>query len=71
MTNSFHIITRKEGKQYVGKILENNVSSFGTTEKECMENTKEALDLYLEDNTPKEHISIQSPRLLSFEHNYA
>jgi predicted RNase H-like HicB family nuclease len=49
MTTSFHIITRKEGKQYVGKILENNVSSFGKTEKECIEHTKEALDLYLED----------------------
>lgn len=47
MTNSFHIITRKEGKYYVGKILENNVSSFGKTEKECIKNTKEALDLYL------------------------
>lgn len=71
MTSSFHIVTRKEGKQYVGKILENNVSSFGKTEKECIDNTKEALDLYLEDSSPKEYVAIQSPRLLSFEHNYA
>jgi predicted RNase H-like HicB family nuclease len=71
MTNSFHIITRQEWKNYVGKILENNVSSFGTTEKKCIENTKEALDLYLENTTPKDNISIKYPRLLTLEYTYA
>lgn len=71
MTNSFNLITRQEGKYFVGKILENNVSSFGKTEKECIERTKEALDLYLKNTSAKEHITIKSPRLLQFEHNYA
>jgi predicted RNase H-like HicB family nuclease len=71
MTSSFHIITRQEGKYYVGKILENNISSFAKTEKECIKNTKEALDLYLENKSSKEHISIKSPRLLEFDYNYA
>jgi predicted RNase H-like HicB family nuclease len=71
MTSSFHLITRQEGKYYVGKILENNISSFGKTEKECIEKTKEALDLYLENTSKKDHISIKSPRLLQFEYNYA
>ena len=71
MTDSFHIITRQEGKNYVGKILENNISSFGKTEKECIANTKEALDLYLENWSTKEKISIKFPRLLTMEYTYA
>lgn len=71
MTNSFNLIIRQEGKYFVGKILENNVSSFGKTEKECIEKTKEALDLYLENTSAKEYVAIKSPRLLQFEHNYA
>ena len=71
MTNSFNLITRKEWKYYVGKILENNVSSFGKTEKECIEKTKEALNLYIENAPKTQHISIKSPRLLQLEYNYA
>ncbi len=71
MTNSFHIVTRKEWKYYVSKILENNISSFGKTEEECIKNTKEALDLYLENTDSLETIKIKSPRLSTFEYNYA
>lgn len=71
MTDSFHIITRQEWTNYVGKILENNISSFGKTEKECIKNTKEALDLYLENWSPKGKISIKSPHLHTMEYTYA
>jgi len=71
MSYQFNLITRKEWKFYVGKILENNVSSFGKTQKECEKNTKEALELYLEDKSVKEHITIKSPRLVELNYTYA
>ena len=39
----------KEGKYYVAQCLNVDVSSFGKTRKEALENLKEALDLYFED----------------------
>jgi len=39
----------REGKYYVSKCLDNNVSSFGKTKKEALANLQEALELYFED----------------------
>lgn len=39
----------KEGKHYVSKCTNVEVSSFGKTKKEASTNLKEALDLYFED----------------------
>lgn len=39
----------KEGKHYVAQCLNVDVSSFGKTKKEALENLKEALELYFED----------------------
>ena len=40
----------KEGKYYVAKCLNVEVSSYGNTKQEALDNLKEALDLYFEDN---------------------
>lgn len=44
-----HTIVWKEENLYVAKFLELELASQGKTEKEAMNNLKEALDLYLED----------------------
>lgn len=44
----------KEGKYFVSQCLNVDVSSFGDTRKEALENLEEALELYFEDvKTPK------------------
>jgi predicted RNase H-like HicB family nuclease len=40
----------KEGKYFVSQCLNVDVSSFGETKIEALENLKEALELYFEDN---------------------
>ncbi len=39
----------KEGKHYVARCLNVEVSSFGQTRKEALANLDEAIDLYFED----------------------
>jgi predicted RNase H-like HicB family nuclease len=43
-------IVYKEGKHYVSQSINVDVSSFGDTIEEAIDNLKEALDLYFEDN---------------------
>jgi len=45
---NFKNIVWKEGKYYVAQCLNIDVSSFGKTKKEALENLKEALELYFE-----------------------
>lgn len=52
-----YIIT-KEGRFYVSRRLNVEVSSFGKTIDEAKSNLKEALDLYFEDN--KETLYLQN-----------
>lgn len=52
----FNIIVWKEGKYYVTQCLNTNVSSFGNTKDEALENIHEALELYFEDNEKAEII---------------
>ena len=47
---SLKYIIFKEGKYYVSRCLNVEVSSFGKTIDEAKTNLKEALDLYFEDN---------------------
>lgn len=42
-------IVWKEGKYYVSKCLNVEVSSFGETKEEALANLQEALELYFED----------------------
>lgn len=56
MTTEFKNIVWKEGPHYVALCLNVEVSSFGDTKEEALENLKEAIELYLED-TPIDDIS--------------
>ncbi|MFH1098569.1 MAG: type II toxin-antitoxin system HicB family antitoxin [Candidatus Uhrbacteria bacterium] len=51
----------KEGKCYVAQCLNVEVSSFGTTKKEAIDNLKEALDLYFEDESVPKLTRIERP----------
>ncbi|MEO8412087.1 MAG: type II toxin-antitoxin system HicB family antitoxin [Ginsengibacter sp.] len=64
MTTEFKNIVWKEGQHYVALCLNVEVSSFGDTKEEALENLKEAIELYLED-TPIEGISkIDDPEIV-------
>ena len=52
MNKSFTVSIQQEDNWYVAKCLENNVASQGKTMDEAMENLKEALVLYYEDESP-------------------
>lgn len=55
-----HTIVWKEDKLFVAKFLEIEIASQGNTKKEALDNLKEALDLYLdEDKSGK----LRMPRL--------
>ena len=41
-------IVWKEGKYYVAQCLNVDISSFGKTKKDALENLKEALELYFD-----------------------
>ena len=49
MTKTLKYIVQKEGKYYVSQCLNVDVSSFGNTVQEAIDNLNEALMLYFED----------------------
>ncbi len=55
-SQTLHTIVWKESKIFVAKFLEIELASQGKTRKEAIDNLKEALELYLEDE-PKKNIS--------------
>ena len=52
MTETFTVSIHQEDNWYVAKCLENSVASQGKTMDEAMENLKEALTLYFENEAP-------------------
>ena len=53
----YNVIIQKEENWYVAKCLDNNIASQGKTIEEAMENLKESLELYMQDEKtvqPKE-----------------
>ena len=58
-----HAVTWKEDVWYVAKSLEVEVASQGHTEKEAMDNLKEGLELYFEDQDNVELCTIHNPKL--------
>ena len=48
----YNVIIQNEEKWYVAKCIDNNVASQGKTIEEAMENLKEALELYYENEEP-------------------
>jgi len=61
----------KEGKYYVAQCLDVDVSSFGNTREEALENLNEALDLYLEDIKRPLKIKVQRPEIVKSIFRYA
>lgn len=53
---TFHYTVYREDDDFVAQCLDFDVSSFGATEQEAIRNLKEAIELYLEDLPPTEHI---------------
>jgi predicted RNase H-like HicB family nuclease len=49
MTKTLKYIVQKEGKYYVSQCLNVDVSSFGSSIQEAIDNLNEALSLYFED----------------------
>jgi len=64
MTTEFKNIVWKEGPHYVALCLNVEVSSFGDTKEEALQNLKEAIGLYMED-TPIDNMSIiEDPEII-------
>lgn len=63
---NLHYVIWKEGKWFVARSLEVEVASQGKTEKEAVNNLREALELYFEDEPKTELAKIEHPKLQSF-----
>jgi len=50
--NILQNVVWKEGKYYVAQCLNVDVSSFGDSKSEALDNLNEALNLYFEDTNP-------------------
>ena len=50
MSIKYNVIIQKEENWYVAKCIDNNVASQGKTIEEAMENLKEALELYMQED---------------------
>ncbi|MFH1841049.1 MAG: type II toxin-antitoxin system HicB family antitoxin [Candidatus Shapirobacteria bacterium] len=64
-------IVWKEGKYYVSQCLNVEVSSFGKTKKEALDNLNEALELYFEEVKIPKIAEIQRPEVVNFPLCYA
>lgn len=58
-----HSVVWKEDKLYVAKALEVEIVSQGKSQKEALDNLKEALELYFEDQSKIELTPISKPVL--------
>lgn len=58
-------IVWKEGKHWVAQCLNVDVSSFGSTQKNALENIKEALELYFEGTNISKIPEVKSPVIRS------
>ena len=56
----------QEGEFYVAQCLNVDVSSFGKTRKEALDNLNEALELYFEDQTPIKLTEIKDPSIVKY-----
>ena len=60
-----YYIIWKEGKYYVSQCLNIDVSSFGESRTEAIENLNEAVALYREEGTSLPHEVIEQPEIIS------
>lgn len=64
-------IVWKEGIHYVSLCLNVDVSSFGKTKKEALNNLNEALELYFEDIKTPKIMNIEQPEIVGLPFSYA
>lgn len=60
-----YYIIWQEGKFYVSQCLNVDVSSFGNTRQEAINNLNEAVALYGEEKEPMQHEMIEHPEIIS------
>jgi predicted RNase H-like HicB family nuclease len=67
---SLKSIVWKEDGYYVSQCLEVDVSSFGKTKKQALENLKDALALYFDDVPPQSRNQVKNPAIatVSLQH---
>jgi predicted RNase H-like HicB family nuclease len=63
-TIPLNTVVWKEGKYYVSQCLNVDVSSFGTSRKEALDNLNEALELYFEDEQVPIPSKIERPEIV-------
>ena len=61
----------KEGRYYVSQCLNVDVSSFGKTKKEALDNLYEALELYFEDMGKLKIAKVDRPEIIKTSLSYA
>ncbi|MBU2633364.1 type II toxin-antitoxin system HicB family antitoxin [Patescibacteria group bacterium] len=61
----------KEDGYYISQCLEVDVSSFGKTKKQALDNLQDALGLYFEDTPPPKKIEVKNPVIASVSLQYA
>ena len=61
----------KEGKYYVAQCLNVDISSFGKTKKEALDNLEEALELYFEDRDASKIAVVEKPAIVRHQLQYA
>ena len=54
MSIKYNVIIQKEEEWYVARCIDNSVASQGKTIEEALENLKEAIELYYQDEPPIE-----------------
>ena len=66
MTNQpLYYIIWKEGQYYVSQCLNVDVSSFGESREQAIENLNEAVALYREEQPSLSHEMIEQPEIIS------
>jgi predicted RNase H-like HicB family nuclease len=72
MKHYFTTIITQENKWFIAKCAELGVVSQGETIEEAQDNLKEAVGLYLDDNTDSKELLLQrAPLITSLEIEYA
>lgn len=61
----------KEGNYYISQCLEVDVSSFGKTKKQALDNLQDALQLYFEDIPLPKRSEVKNPIITSVPLQYA
>ena len=64
-------IVWKEGKYYVAQCLNVDISSFGKTKKEALNNLDEALALYFEDIKTPRIVKVENPEVVGLSLTHA